>query len=211
MIPAFGRLLDLISPGVDYAQPGGFLQIAVFSAGVVMFGLAAATAVSGWATDEGAGRLDVVLAAPISRRRWALLSGLGALAAAPVVGTMMAAAVALGTNQVGGDPWTPAVGTIPLALYMLAMTGVGIAIAGLTNPGIAAPAVVVIVVASYLVELIGGALRLPDWLMGLALNHYLGLPMVGTFDPFGIGLSVGLTLGGLLLGAWGLTRRDLRG
>ena len=196
---------------MDYALPGGFLQVAVFSAGVVMFGLAAATMVSGWASDEGAGRLGSVLAAPLGRAGWLLRSGLGALAAAPVVGLMMAGATALGTVQAGGDAWAPIVGTVPLVLYMTAMTGVGIAIAGLLGPGVAGPSVIVIVVVSYLVELIGTPLRLPDWLMELSLNHHLGHPMVGAFDPFGIGLSIGLTLAGLGLGAWGLARRDLQG
>jgi hypothetical protein len=33
--------------------------------------------------------------------------------------------------------------------------------------------------------------------------------MIGVWDPAGIAACVGLAVGGLLLGAWGMTRRDV--
>jgi ABC-2 type transport system permease protein len=210
-VPAFGQMLQLLFPGIDYTTPGGFLQIGVFSSGVVLFGLAAATAVSGWAADETTGRLEVVLAAPITRMGWALRSGLGTLAAAPLVAGMMALAVAAGATQVGGDILTPFVGTLVLGVYMLALTGVGIAVGGLVRPGLAATTVVILTVAFYLIELFATALDLPSWVLDLALSHHLGQPMVGSFDLVGLAACAVLAVGGLLVGAWGLRRRDLRG
>ena len=37
----------------------------------------------------------------------------------------------------------------------------------------------------------------------------MGQPMAGVFDPVGIVAAVVLAVGGLLVGAWGLQRRDL--
>lgn len=210
-VPAFRQLLDLLYPGIDATSPGGFLQIGVFSSGVVLFGLAAATAVSGWASDESTGRLDVVLSAPIRRARWAIESGLGAMATAPVVAILMGVAIWMGARQVSDDPLTPAVGTVVLGLYMLALIGIGLAVGGLVRPGLAGPVVVILTVAFYLIEIFGVALDLPDWFLGLSLNHHLGQPMIGQFNPPGIVASLALAGGGLLLGTWGLARRDLRG
>ncbi len=210
-IPALGSMLALLYPGVDYATPGGFLQIGVFSSGTVLFGLSAATAVSGWASDESAGRLDLVLAAPISRVRWMIGSGLGALATSLVVAGLMAAAVWVGSVQVGGDPWQPAIGTLALGLYMAALTGVGIAVAGLWRPGLAGPTVIILTIVFYLLEVFGAALDLPTWVLDLSLNHHMGQPMTGGYDAFGLAACVVLALGGLVLGTWGLRRRDLRG
>jgi hypothetical protein len=35
--------------------------------------------------------------------------------------------------------------------------------------------------------------------------------MLGSWDPVGVTVSLALAFGGLLLGAWGFARRDLRG
>jgi hypothetical protein len=45
----------------------------------------------------------------------------------------------------------------------------------------------------------------------LALSSHYCKPLVGAWDPVGIGLSVALAFGGLAVGAWGLSRRDVRG
>ena len=45
-----------------------------------MAGLAGATFLAAWASDENDRRLDVVLSTPVSRARWAIKSGLGVMA-----------------------------------------------------------------------------------------------------------------------------------
>jgi hypothetical protein len=35
--------------------------------------------------------------------------------------------------------------------------------------------------------------------------------MIGSWDPVGIVASLGLAIGGLLIGAWGFAHRDLKG
>jgi len=59
--------------------------------------------------------------------------------------------------------------------------------------------------------LLGPALKLPAWLVDLAPARHLGQPMAGVYDGVGIGVVAGIALVGYALGAWGLSRRDLRG
>ena len=66
---------ETVFPGVDYASAGGFLQLLFVELGVILAGLAAATFVGGWASDETSGRLEMVLATPLSRVRWAIAGG----------------------------------------------------------------------------------------------------------------------------------------
>ena len=65
--------------------------------------------------------------------------------------------------------------------------------------------------ARFLITLFATALKLPDWVADLALPGHYGRPMVGDWDPVGIVASLVLAVGGLLVGAWGLSRRDVRG
>lgn len=69
-LPQFVQLLETIFPGIDYASAGGFLQLLFVELGVILAGLAAATFVSGWASDETSGRLEMLLATPLQRLRW---------------------------------------------------------------------------------------------------------------------------------------------
>ena len=47
----------------------------------MLAGLAAATLVAKWASDETSGRLEILLASPLSRIRWDLAGGLATLVA----------------------------------------------------------------------------------------------------------------------------------
>jgi hypothetical protein len=60
-----------------------------------------------------------------------------------------------------------------------------------------------------MLDLLVPALSLPDWVRQVALTAHLGQPMLGTWDPFGIAACAVLAIGGLLLGAWGMARRDV--
>jgi ABC-2 type transport system permease protein len=167
--------------------------------------------VSGWAADETAGRLELVLASPLSRRAWMLRSGLGVLAAIALMTLLTALAVGLGAVLAGSEALTPMAGTFALGLYAAALAGVGFAVGGLLRTAVAAPAVAVVVVATYLVDLLVPALDLPEGLHRLALTAHLGQPMVGVWDAAGVIACLVLAAGGLALAAEGFARRDLRG
>jgi ABC-2 type transport system permease protein len=209
--PAMAEIFRNLIPGIDITTAAGFLQLAFADIGFVLIGLAAATFVAARSSDETSGRLELQLATPLTRARWAVTSGTAVWAAIALVTVLLAAAVALGVASVGQDPVTPALGTLVLALYGAALAGIGVAVAGLVRASLAAPSVLVIAIGMFLIDLLAPALRLPDWIQQLALTAHLGEPMVGAWDGAGIVACLVLAIGGLAVGAWGMGRRDVGG
>jgi putative exporter of polyketide antibiotics len=77
------------------------------------------------------------------------------------------------------------------------------------RPGYAAPVAAGLGVAFYLLDSLGTALRLPSWVLDLSLTKHLGQPMAGVFDPVGTAVCAALSVGGVIVGAVGMARRDL--
>lgn len=205
--PDLEKTFSTIFPNVNIASAGGFLQLLVQLLFIVA-GFAAATLVAGWASDETSGRLEMLLAAPLARRRWAILSGLGVFASIALMTAIIALAFGIGAFLAGSDAITPMAGSITLGLYATALAGVGIAVGGL-RISIAAEIVALVVTATYLVDLVVPALKLPDWVHQLALTAHLGQPMVGVWDAVGAVACLVIAFGGLAVGAWGMRRRDI--
>jgi len=208
-LPQIQAYLDVLYPDIDLLQPSGLLQLAFFSFGAVLFGLAAATAVAGWATDETDGRLDLVLSTPLSRAGWFVRSGLGVMAALAIVAVLIAAIVGAAVVNVGGEVRDVIAGTLILGLAAAAFAGVGLAVGGLVRSSLAVPVTAVLVLATFTLDIIGAALDLPDAILQLSLFRHLGQPMGGVYDPVGIVIALAMVVGGLAVGAWGLQRRDL--
>jgi ABC-2 type transport system permease protein len=209
-MPALAELIRVAFPNVDIADPGFALQLVFMQIGTLFMGFAAATILSGWASDESEGRLEMILATPVGRARWLLGSGLGAYLAIGAAGAVVAAAVAIGVLTIGENPAEVVVGSLVLPLYGVAMAGIGIAVAGLVRAAAAAAVVVLVVVGSLMIDIIAPLLELPDWVSNLVLTSHFGQPMLGSWDHTGVIASVVLAVGGLLIGAWGFSRRDLR-
>ena len=81
-------------------------------------------------------------------------------------------------------------GSAALGLYAVAIVGIGVAVGGLWRTSLAAEVAALVVVATYLIDLIAPPLNLPDWVHQLALTAHLGQPMIGVWDPVGIGLCL---------------------
>jgi len=209
--PEFERVLSTIFPGVDIGTVGGFLQLIFVEFGLVLAGLAAAGLVAGWASDERSGRLEMLLPTPVRRTTWPIAGGVGVINAIAVIVAVTALGIAIGTLIAGGEAGTPVVGTLAIGLYAAAMAGIGFAIGGLFGPAVAAPAVVAITLVTWLVDLVGGDLGIPDAIHQVALSTHMGQPMVGVWDPVGIVACLALAVGGLAVGTWAFGRRDLRG
>jgi ABC-2 type transport system permease protein len=208
--PDFIKLLNTVFPGIDYASAGGFLQLLFVELGVIFAGLAAATFVSGWASDETSGRLEMLLATPLERVRWALAGGVGMLVNVAVFVALSTLGIAIGVATTGSDLVTPVVGSLILGVYAAAMVGIGMAVGGVFGTRYAATVVVVFVLVSWFVQVVGGILRLPDALTQLALSNHLGQTFVGVWDWPGVVASFALAIGGIAVGAFAFSRRDLR-
>ncbi len=207
--PDIIRLFESIFPGMDLRTPGGFLQLVFSEFGYLLIALAAASLVAGWASDETSGRLELLLATPLSRARWAITSALGALVALVLVAVIAAAGIGLGAAMAGGDATTPAIGALSLAFYGVAFAGVGFAVGGVVRGSIAGPVIAVGAIATLLVDVLAPPLKLPDWMHDLALSAHFGQPMVGTGDAWGLAICLGLAIAGTALGGWGMRRRDV--
>jgi len=210
-VPAIDALLRAIFPTIDYSTVAGLLQLVFVEFGLIMFGFVAASTVAGWASEETQGRLEMVLSAPLSRVAWVLRGGLGVHLAIVLAAALVAACIGLATVGLGEDPLTPMAGTFVVALYGAAWAGVGMAVGGLVRPSLAPPVVVALTVGTFLLALLAPAFDLPEWVGDLALSSHYGKPLVGDWDPVGIVASLALAAGGLVLGAWGMRRRDVQG
>lgn len=209
--PAMTEIFRSIIPGIDIATSAGFLQLAFADLGFVLVGLAAATFIGARSSDESSGRLELQLATPLSRVRWSIASGLAVWLAMALITVLFGAAIGLGVAAVGQDPLLPASGTIVLAAYGVALAGIGIGVAGLWRASLAMPVVLAVAIGTFLLDLLAPMLRLPDWVAQLALTSHLGEPFVGRWDGVGMVACLALALGGLILGARGMSRRDVGG
>ncbi len=126
-----------------------------------------------------------------------------------LLAVVMGVMTGLAAASQGGSAVEVFSGALVLGLYGAALAGVGLAVGGLGRPALAAPAVVGLALGFYLLDFLGGVLRLPPEVLDFALQRHLGQPMAGIYDVPGMALCAGLAVGGLLLGAWGFRRRDL--
>jgi ABC-2 type transport system permease protein len=209
--PQFMALLNQVFPNVQFASIGGFMQLLFIEFGLVLAGLAAAILVAGWASDETSNRLEFLLATPMSRRSWVSGGGVGILGAVVVIVVMSMIGIAIGAMLAGeSDLATPLAGTIVLGLFAIAMGGIGVAIGGVFGARFAGPAVAIVVIVTWFLDILVPALDLPDAVHDLALTAHYGQPMLGQWDATGIVASVVIAVVGVAIGAWGFRRRDLR-
>ncbi len=204
LLSTFGTIFR----GYNFANPGAWLQLYAEML-YIAAGLAATTFVAKWASDETDGRLEEILSAPLSRARWVIAGGVGAIVAVIVMTALLALGIGLGAAAGGATAGDAIVGTASLGLYAVAIVGVGVAVGGLWRTSIAAEIAALVVVATYLIDLLAPPLNLPDWFHQLALTAHLGQPMIGRWDTAGVVACLVLGFGGILLGAWGVTRRDV--
>jgi ABC-2 type transport system permease protein len=208
--PDFARVLSTLAPGTNFGTVGGFLELLFIELGIIMVGLAAATLVAGWASEETSGRAEMLLATPVSRVRWTLMSSAGVLCDMLLIVVLVGIGIALGGASTGGDLVTPIVGTLMLVFYGAALIGIGVAVGGVVGTRFAAPVIVVIVLLTWFAQLVGPLLGLPEFVQNLALTNHIGQPMVGMWDWGGVALLLGIAVLGIAVGAVALKRRDLR-
>jgi ABC-2 type transport system permease protein len=204
LIKTFGSIF----PGYDFTTASGWLQLYV-ELFFIAAGFAGATFVSKWASDETGGRLEEILAAPLSRARWVISGGVAAIVAVVVMTVIIALGIGAGAAAGSATAGDALLGSASLGIYALAIVGVGFAVGGLWRTSLAGEVAALVVVATYLIDLLAPALKLPDWFHQLALTAHFGQPMLGRWDPAGVVACVVIAVVGIGLGAWGVTRRDV--
>lgn len=207
-VAGFNDTLAAIFPGIDLTKVDGWMQLY----GELLFiavGFAGSTLVSKWASDENDGRLEEVLSVPMTRVRWVITGGVAALLSVVIVTVLFAAGIAIGAAAGGISVGASLVGCAALGLFAAAVVGVGFAVGGVWRTSLAAEVAAIFVVVTYLIGIVGPALKLPDWINNLALTSHYGQPMIGNWDMSGVIASIVIAVGGILIGAWGVQRRDI--
>jgi ABC-2 type transport system permease protein len=193
----------------DWTSPRGLLQLAWAWFGYLVMALVGTTLVSGLASDERERRLDLLLSTPVSRSRWFAASGLGLYASLALLTLVLGIATSLGTTSAGLSAVEPFAGVWVGFLYGAALVGIALAVLGLGLVEYAPLLPAALGIGFYFWDVVGSIFRLPAEVTSLSLTHHLGRPMAGAYDWPGMTLLLALALGGLVLGAWGLGRRDL--
>ena len=204
LVNTFGTIF----PSADLTTAGGWLQLYA-QLFLIAAGLAAATFVSRWASDETDGRLEMVLATPTARAKWVLAGGVAAMLSVALMTAMFAAGIAIGAVSGGVAPGDAILGSAYLGIYAVAIVGIGIAIGGVWRTSLAGEVAALLVLVTYLIDLLAPPLKLPDWFHQLAITVHLGQPMIGRWDPVGVVACVAIAVGGLAIGAIGIQRRDI--
>ena len=204
LVNTFGTIF----PSANLTTADGWLQLYA-QLFLIAAGLAAATFVSRWASDETDGRLEMVLATPTARAKWVLAGGVAAMLSVALMTAMFAAGIAIGASSGGVAPGNAILGSAYLGIYAAAIVGIGIAIGGVWRTSLAGEIAALVVLVTYLIDLLAPPLKLPDWFHQLAITVHLGQPMIGQWDPVGVVACVAIAVGGLAIGAIGIQRRDI--
>jgi ABC-2 type transport system permease protein len=174
--------------------------------------LAARSVASGLSGAAESGRLDVLLSAPISRRR---LVGASFAATAVELASVLAVSLLLtmlGSRLAGaGLALGPALAGFanvwPLALLF---AGLGIVVTGFSlRTSVVTGSVAGVLVAMYVMDLIGRLDTSLDWVRYGSAFKYYGKAIEDGIDPFAFAGVTVAAIGLATLGAWLFDRRDL--
>ena len=203
------ELADFFAQSGTASPTDSFLATALTLLALVVSGLGIATALAA-NTEERAGRAALVLAGPTRRGAWLASHVASSLTqvvvALAVTGATLGAAYAV---SVGDTSQVLRLTGAALGLFpaVFVLTAVAVALFGVVPRGaLSAWAALAVAVA---VGLFAELLKLPGWVRGLSPFEYLpALPA----EPFTAAGPAALTAAGialLVVGAWGLHRRDL--
>jgi ABC-2 type transport system permease protein len=207
--PGSQAFVKAVFGDTDWTSAKGLMQLAFVWLGYVAVAVAATTLVRELASDERERRLEMLLAAPVSRVRWLLSGGLGVFAAVALMSLTMAALIGLGVAASGQDPFGPFAGAWVAGLYAAALAGVALACLGLGGVELAPAIPASLGIGFFAFDTFGSLLGLPSAVTSLSLTHHLGRPMAGSYDWPGMAMLAALAVGGVALGAWSMSRRDV--
>ncbi len=171
LVKSFGFFID--------SSPESMLQLLVFVSILVLYVAYAVTLVAGWSGEETNGRLELILSTPEPRWRILLnrfvvvLLDLGLLAGLTGLSCWLAC-IAAGLAVNSGN-LAAAFFSLWVVCALAAAVGFGLSA---WQPGPAAGILAGLVIISYLVDLLGPVLKLPDWLVSLSIFRQYGKPVV---------------------------------
>jgi ABC-2 type transport system permease protein len=174
----------------------------------ILSGLAIAQ-VSGWAADDGEGRLEAVLATGASRARVVVERLAALLVVGGVVAAVSSAVVFYGARAldiaVPGDRMVIATAdTLPV---VFAFGGIGAALVG-WRPRAAVVLLGAVAVLSYFLQQFYALFEWPDWVGHLSIYQLYGTPLTSDDWP-GIVALIAIGIAGTAIAVWSMQKRDV--
>lgn len=197
--------------GVIRAGAAAYLGVTLLMVGATL-ALGAAAQLGAVRAEEAEGRLDHLLARPVSPRRW-LAAKVGVGTAMLVVEAVVAGAagwVGVSTQGTGlqlGELLQAGVSIVPPALLVL---GVGVMIYAVL-PRYAAAAGYAIIAWSFLIELVGAVTDLNHWIKDTSLLVHIAPAPAASPDWLSASVMVGIGLVAFAAGLLLFPKRDLAG
>ncbi len=161
--------------------------------------------------EEASWRIEHLLVRPIGRTRW-LLTRTAIAAAATVSVAIVAGLAAWAGTAVTGTPITladalrGALNIVPVSLLFL---GLGLALFGLV-PRLTASLTLGLVVASYLLDFVGGYLDLPEAVLDASPFRHIASAPGADIELAAAVVMLAIGLAGIAVGAIAFRRRDLQ-
>lgn len=186
-----------------------FVGVIWFTTLLLLMSIFVVAQVYGWAADDAEGRLETMLATPISRARVVLeriavvLVAVGLVVAASSL-AVYATASANGIELPVGRFVLASADVLPVAF---AFAGIGHALVG-WRPRVAVIALGTVAAASYLVQQFAPLFDWPDWVKNLSLYALYGTPL-SKDDWAGIATLVAIGTAGTAVALVVMRRRDV--
>jgi len=186
-----------------------FVGVIWFGTLLLLISLFVVAQVNGWAADDAEGRLEAVLAAPVSRARVVLERVAAVIVAIALVVAASSAVVYLAADSNAIR--------LPLERFILASTAVlpvGYAFAGIGHalvgwrPRVAVVALGVVAAASYLVQQFAPLFGWPDWVKNASLDALYGTPL-SKDDWAGMTTLIAIGTAGTAVALVAMRRRDV--
>jgi ABC-2 type transport system permease protein len=158
---------------------------------------------SGWVADLAQGRVEMLLAGPVSWSRL-VLERLLALVVGVVILTVVAlAALAVGAKAVGGTLDAAGLGRAAVGCVLMgaALGGAAAVVVAWVRRGAAVTVLAVVVAGSYLVSLFVAMFGWPDWLNRLSVFWAIGHPYLDWPTAGGLATLLILAVPGALIAA----------
>lgn len=176
------------------------LLITIFAIGLV----------DGWVDDDTSGRLETMLAQPVSRARVALERVAAMLVASAVVvlAGSVGVWVAAANEEIGLDVQRFATASALMVTVPFAFGAIGAGLVGY-RPRVAVPLLAAVAIASWFTEQFAPIFDWPEWTEQLSLFALYGTPLSTGPEWGGIAALVALGVAGTVLSVLTLQRRDV--
>lgn len=187
-----------------------FVGVIWGSTALLLLSIYAIVTVSGWVADDAEGRLETVLAQPVSRGR-VVLERLGSLLMGGAIIVAIASAVVLWSaarSEIVLDAGRFATGSGLMVTVPFAFGAVGAALAG-WRPRVAVPALTAVAIASYFTQQFAPLFDWPEWVENTSIYALYGTPISTGVEWGGIAALIGLGVGGGVMAIAAMRRRDV--